>query len=181
MMGNKGMASPLKLVQLWGGAAEIAVPKVMIDMSDIRPVPDNQEVYMNSDSGQALVIEIVEPVKPPAGESIAAFCFQDLAQVSGACVKEQHTQTLDNAAVPELTDAVLIEMVSGTHTVSDQDGGAKHDVHVVLAVIRLQGSNGDIIMMLSTPEASNGVSANQMQLFTTMCKGLRFNDRSLLS
>lgn len=46
MMGNKGMASPLKLVQLWGGAAEIAVPKVMIDMSDIRPVPDNQEASL---------------------------------------------------------------------------------------------------------------------------------------
>ena len=111
-MGSEGMASPLKLVQLWGGAAEIAVPKLMNDMSDIRPVPDNQEaslcawldsswlsiqctveclllcdsfevlhctssvsrheqssqlrsahsclqVYIDSDSGQALVIEIV--------------------------------------------------------------------------------------------------------------------------
>ncbi len=50
MRGSEGMGSSLKLVQLWGGAAEIAVPKVMNDMSDIRPVPDNQEasLYMSS-------------------------------------------------------------------------------------------------------------------------------------
>ena len=39
-------------------------------------------------------------MKPPVGESIAAFCFQDLAQVSGACVKEMHTQTLGEALCP---------------------------------------------------------------------------------
>lgn len=38
-------------MQLWGGAAEISLPVRMIDASDIRPVPDNQEVYTPSHSG----------------------------------------------------------------------------------------------------------------------------------
>ena len=54
-------------------------------------------------------------------------------------------------------------------------------LQVVLAVIRLQGTNGDIIMMLSSPEACGGIQADQTQLFTAMCKRLRFKDRSLLS
>ena len=34
----------LKSIELWGGAATISMPEHMIDASDIRPVPDNQEV-----------------------------------------------------------------------------------------------------------------------------------------
>lgn len=45
-MGNEGIGSPLRSVQLWGGAAEISLPRCMIDASDIRPVPDNQEVHL---------------------------------------------------------------------------------------------------------------------------------------
>jgi len=33
-----------------------------------------------------------EPVSPPEGESFASFAFQDLADVSGASVKELNTQ-----------------------------------------------------------------------------------------
>lgn len=65
---------------------------------------------------------------------------------------------------------------------------------VMMAVIRLQGSNGDIVLTLSTPQASvtkkalpapdSGASENipyeQAQLFKTICNTLRFEDRSLL-
>ena len=34
----------LKSIELWGGAATVSIPEQMIDASDIRPVPDNQEV-----------------------------------------------------------------------------------------------------------------------------------------
>ena len=39
------MATKLKVVKLWDGAGEISLPECMIDASDIRPVPDNQEVH----------------------------------------------------------------------------------------------------------------------------------------
>lgn len=34
----------LQTVQLFGGAAEIALPSRFTDVSNVRPVPDNQEV-----------------------------------------------------------------------------------------------------------------------------------------
>ncbi len=40
---------PLQTVPLFGGAAEIALPPRLADVSNIRPVPDNQEVDMHTD------------------------------------------------------------------------------------------------------------------------------------
>ena len=68
-------------------------------------------------------------------------------------------------------------------------------LQVQLALIRLQGSKGDIIVTLSTPEAdsaasrppeqgsqaSMGSQQRQAQLFEAMCKTMQMNDRSLLA
>ena len=43
-MASDGTGMSFKQVQLWGGAADMAVPERLIDVSGIRPVPDNQEV-----------------------------------------------------------------------------------------------------------------------------------------
>jgi hypothetical protein len=38
------MGEDLRKVELYGGAAEVALPQRFVDVSTIRPVPDNQEV-----------------------------------------------------------------------------------------------------------------------------------------
>ena len=40
---------------------------------------------------------VQEPLNPPAGESAAAFCFRDLAEISAARVTELHTQAWGEA------------------------------------------------------------------------------------
>ena len=68
-------------------------------------------------------------------------------------------------------------------------------LQVSLVVIRLLDSNGDIVLTLSTPQATmgtnmpvaqhsgggNGDPYEDAQLFQAMCHSLQFNDRSLLS
>ncbi|GIM14959.1 hypothetical protein Vretimale_17817, partial [Volvox reticuliferus] len=44
---------------LWGGAATCVVPTRMVDVSDIRQVPDNQEVFMDTEANQTFIFEIV--------------------------------------------------------------------------------------------------------------------------
>ena len=68
-------------------------------------------------------------------------------------------------------------------------------LQVSLVVIRLLDSNGDIVLTLSTPQATMGTSMpvaqhsgggngdpyEDAQLLQAMCHSLQFNDRSLLS
>lgn len=35
---------PIEIRELFGGAVELSFPPRMIDVSDFRPIPDNQEV-----------------------------------------------------------------------------------------------------------------------------------------
>lgn len=49
----------LPLRQLFGGAVAIGVPDRLVDVSDFRPVPDNQEVLADGATDQSLIIEIM--------------------------------------------------------------------------------------------------------------------------
>jgi hypothetical protein len=46
-------------VQLYGGMASIDLPARMTNVSDVRPIPDHQEVYTDSHSDQSVLIEIL--------------------------------------------------------------------------------------------------------------------------
>ena len=46
--------------QLFGGAFECKIPKRFQDVSPVRHVPDNQEVFADADSDQSIIVEIVE-------------------------------------------------------------------------------------------------------------------------
>ena len=41
---------------------------------------------------RSITAAVQEPLDRPAGQNAAAFCFQDLAEVSEARLKELHTQ-----------------------------------------------------------------------------------------
>lgn len=55
----------MKRKLLFGGAMEILVPNGFLDVSEIRQVPDNQEVFVSNYSDASLIVELLEtPVKP---------------------------------------------------------------------------------------------------------------------
>ena len=45
---------------LYGGAMKIMLPPSYDDVSDFRPVPDNQEVFADRVSNDSIIIEILE-------------------------------------------------------------------------------------------------------------------------
>jgi hypothetical protein len=63
---------------LYGGAISISLPKSFEDISNIRLVPDNQEVFVDRFSEDSVIIEVLESVdirsKP---DSIDAMCAEE--------------------------------------------------------------------------------------------------------
>ncbi|KAJ3081570.1 hypothetical protein HK102_002265, partial [Quaeritorhiza haematococci] len=45
---------------LFGGAITTALPDSFIDISTFREVPDNQEVFVDRDTDQSIVIELLQ-------------------------------------------------------------------------------------------------------------------------
>ncbi|WWC72239.1 uncharacterized protein I206_106201 [Kwoniella pini CBS 10737] len=57
------MSSSLTARPLFGGAISLDLPENYIDASDLRQIPDNQEVFLSSTSDTAIVLEVLGMVE----------------------------------------------------------------------------------------------------------------------
>jgi hypothetical protein len=67
---------------LFGGAISCEIPSAWRDVSDIREVPDHQEVWHEPEDGSLLVVEILQQ-QEVQDQNVASFFFQDLAENNG--------------------------------------------------------------------------------------------------
>ncbi len=74
----------LKQVALYGGALGVALPASFVDVSQLRQVPDHQEVWADAASAASAVVEIVEAQGDVADAAAARFFWGDLAEANGA-------------------------------------------------------------------------------------------------
>jgi hypothetical protein len=51
----------MNTTKLYGGAIEALIPAHVQDASQFRQIPDNQEVFVSSDSDDSIIIELLEP------------------------------------------------------------------------------------------------------------------------
>ncbi|BDA49170.1 probable ran guanine nucleotide release factor [Coccomyxa sp. Obi] len=152
---------PLQAVQLFGGAAEIALPSRFADVSNVRPVPDNQEVYTDANIDQSLIVEIVEHVDVPDSDS-AQHCFNDLASVSGAGMQQIESEAiLSPQDMPGVPPEAYKAIVVGQQLVSKgrQASHAANRVQVILAIIRLKQVSSEVLITLNTPVSVSSSSA----------------------
>ena len=78
------MAASAKQVALYGGALGAALPATFVDVSQLRQVPDHQEVWADAASGASAVVEIVEAQGDVADAAAARYFWEDLAEANGA-------------------------------------------------------------------------------------------------
>ncbi|DAA76569.1 TPA_exp: putative Ran-interacting protein Mog1 [Trichophyton benhamiae CBS 112371] len=53
-----------ELVELYGGAMKVLIPKGFANMGSIYPIPDNQEVFRSTSTKTNIIIELVERLEP---------------------------------------------------------------------------------------------------------------------
>uniref|UniRef100_A0A8C6GG44 Ran guanine nucleotide release factor n=1 Tax=Mus spicilegus TaxID=10103 RepID=A0A8C6GG44_MUSSI len=75
---------PTRNCPLFGGAFFAILPTGAIDVRDLRPVPDNQEVFCHPVTDQSLIIELLELQAHGQGGAAARYHFEDIGGVQGA-------------------------------------------------------------------------------------------------
>jgi hypothetical protein len=78
------------MVELFGGAIVISIPSQWRDVSQVRQVPDNQEVYQDctEESGGVIIVEILQ-YQDDAKDG--TFFFHDLGEANGITNEEQQS------------------------------------------------------------------------------------------
>ena len=155
--GAMGLPStePTTVRPLFGGAITTELPERYVDVSDFRPVPDNQEVWTDASKDESVVVEIVERVAvgPSDDEGAAAWFFRDLAEVNGASASEiLGVRDLSVDDLPSVNGpfAAASACVGRQVMSKGRDGvEAANVVEVIVANVRLVQVETDLLVTLN--------------------------------
>ena len=163
---------PTGLRELFGGAITVDLPTRMVDVSDFRPVPDNQEVWTDADRDESVIVELLERVDvgPSDAEGAAAWFFRDLAAVNDASVESGLSHISRTVVLTGKEDLPSLNgpfahasMCVGTQTVAKgRDGDdTRNDVDVVVVCVRLPQVRTDVLITVNrTTRVAPGSSAD---------------------
>lgn len=142
-------------MKLFGSAIEIEIPSTFIDISTIRQVPDNQEVFAETNSNACIIVEILELA--PTSTNPAIFHFFELAKLNEA---EANCTILESSELPCEIKNCTLGVAHGTQIVSKfnyQDPSKKYPevINLYLACFRIDSYQTDITISLCLPAADS--------------------------
>ncbi|PWA56597.1 mog1/PsbP/DUF1795-like photosystem II reaction center PsbP family protein [Artemisia annua] len=148
--------------QLFGGAISANFPLRFEDVSNIREVPDHQEVFVDPARDESLIVEILELKDDVADNGSATWFLQDLAVEQSA----EGTIVTDQSAVFEapglgyrnMTSVITTATAQMAISKSRQGREAQNLVKVYLANLRLKGVQTDILITAYEPVFINPLS-----------------------
>ncbi|EGD82611.1 hypothetical protein PTSG_03267 [Salpingoeca rosetta] len=145
-MGDEPVVRPL-----FGGAMSMTVPARFMDISMVRQVPNNQEVFADASTDQSFIIEILElPPDAPDAEA-ARFHFDVIASEGGALSTEVETETQQRVVMGD--NNVQRTVMWGLQQVGKHRDRADraNSVRVHVACFRAHNVSADIVVSFNSP------------------------------
>ena len=136
-------------VPLFGGAISATFPQGRwLDASDVRPVPDHQEVWTerDGDGERSLIVEILERAEC-SDDMCAAYHFQDLAETNGAQSATVVSSSVASTSMlqPSLQSASFCSVLHGEQVLPSAE------IAVNLGVVRLVPQSTDLLVSICRP------------------------------
>ncbi|KAI8575645.1 hypothetical protein K450DRAFT_260826 [Umbelopsis ramanniana AG] len=165
---------------LFGGALSAPLRQSYLDASQIRQIPDNQEVFVDANTEQSLIIELLDLVPVAKEKEIAKYHFQQLAEDNEA--KEaivNDISLLEATSNPSLpSDSSQIYVLKGLQKISKFNEQQLHHVNIVMAIIRLAKVHTDVAISVNVPEGQGQIELVESEMLQ-LVKGFKVNDWSL--
>ncbi|KAF4360625.1 hypothetical protein CsatB_007508 [Cannabis sativa] len=147
---------------LFGGALASTFPQRFQDVSNIREVPDHQEVFVDPSRDESLILEILELKEEVGDDGSASWFLQDLSseqEAEGCVVIEQSGVTEAPGLCYKNTPAVITTAVGQMAISKGRQGReAQNFVRVYVANVRLKEVNTDILISAYEPIHINPLS-----------------------
>lgn len=139
---------------LFGGAIIGRTVSNLIDASDLRQVPDTQEVFLYSDSDVSIIVEILQRVDPNDDYDAIKFHFDSLAHDNGS--HENHinqVSTKSNDGGDDGTPSAIL--LDGVQNVLKFNQKNPDEVRVLMALYRIAKHGTDIVVTFNLPIRTN--------------------------
>ncbi|BGP14069.1 hypothetical protein JCM10213_002364 [Rhodosporidiobolus nylandii] len=189
------MANTLEHRPLYGGAISTTLPANFIDASDLRQVPDTQEVFLSPDSDLSFIVEVLELVKDDgAADSLDAavrFHFSSLAHDNTALSFTVSAVSLPSSTpspAPGQPTLLGPTVLSGTQLVSkfNRPASEADTVLIQLALWRIPERDADVTLCVNSPvrmgETGEERSADEAtRVFEEAVKAFKVEDFGLFA
>ncbi|XP_010551533.1 PREDICTED: ran guanine nucleotide release factor [Tarenaya hassleriana] len=147
---------------LFGGAISSAFPNRFQDVSNVRQVPDNQEVFVDPARDESLIFELLDFKHDVGDNGSAAWFLQDLAREQDAenfALMEQsgimEAPGLSYRNIPSVVTTAVGEMAISK---GRQGREAQNIVRLYVANLRLKGVSTDVLITAHEPILINPLS-----------------------
>lgn len=146
---------------LFGGAIEANLGADYLDVSDVRQVPDHQEVFIHKDNEVSIIVELLQ-YENDLEDSLAAVrhYYNDLVEVNEATenkVLSEAVLTAEEAFLPNLSKDTPKMAIIGKQTVgkySTRPGMQLDHIYVVFVLVRLVNVSTDLFISMNIPAAA---------------------------
>ncbi|KAJ7694145.1 hypothetical protein B0H17DRAFT_1057967 [Mycena rosella] len=170
--------------ELFGGAITAAASPTLVDASDLRQVPDTQEVLLYPDSSVSIIVEILQRVDAEDDDPAIRYHFGSLAHDNSA----QSTVVNAVAVIPNTRgdNTPPAITLSGVQLVPKFNLTTPDQVRVLMALFRVTDKRVDLVVTFNVPTQSQDDGAvgeegwNKMQIhFDAFIRSLRIVDFGL--
>ncbi|XP_061894450.1 ran guanine nucleotide release factor [Entelurus aequoreus] len=149
---------------LFGGALSAFIPESAADISNLREIPDNQEVFVHPNTDQSLIVEILEYQAQVEDQDAARFHFEDIASSNAASQDGGAQEVTDVVPLPKselsLSACSSAWALTGTQCVSKYNEEARNKVSIHLGVFRLPQFDTELLVTFNDPQGINPASSS---------------------
>ncbi|XP_069502307.1 ran guanine nucleotide release factor [Ambystoma mexicanum] len=148
---------------LFGGAFSAVLPPDFQDVSDLREIPDNQEVFAHRWTDQSLIMELLEYQNEVADANAARYHFEDIASVNDASGQER-SEVLSVEPIPKgqlaLGECQSAWFLTGRQLVSKFNEEARNTVNIYMCLLRLPQFATEVLLTFNDPGAIDPSSSS---------------------
>ncbi|KAL1884147.1 hypothetical protein VTK73DRAFT_6816 [Phialemonium thermophilum] len=159
-----------KTTPLFGGALVSDLPERFADVSKIRQVPDNQEVYIDKDGFTSIIFDITERVGPPGssleedGKALTTH-LEDLVGSDVDTVKVWNTTETEFTNLDK--DIPAYTLIATQTPKPDETRGrtaAPDFTAIILTLLRLERESTDILITINVPHIKGEYDEDEVDL-----------------
>lgn len=142
---------------LYGGAIQALLPTSFLDVSDLRPIPDHQEVFLDPSDDSCIIVELMElDTEHGDGEGAIRHQFAELASQNeshGTSLVNDHVFVYPMSFISSLDSSVSRYGVVGVQNIQKhRSANAPVDLVIIMMVLlRVPQVSTDILITLNIP------------------------------
>ncbi|KAI9852538.1 MAG: hypothetical protein M1838_000406 [Thelocarpon superellum] len=147
--------SGFSTARLFGGAITVSLPLAYADVSEIRQVPDNQEVYLDRDGFTSIIFDLTERVTDVSSDEAALLYHlsdvTDEDEDGGGAAKIWSSSAATCSKLPPGTPAYTLLATTVAATSASSTPTPSAVTGILLTLVRLESQATDVVVTINVP------------------------------